>query len=73
MIFTNFNFESELRDFHRILERVLLQLELRLKERRPDFVTLFSRSYDLAVSRNSLSKSKNREICENHGTNFLEF
>ena len=37
----------------------------------PDVSTLFLRFSDLSVSRNMLSKSKNREICEVRAFDFL--
>ena len=42
---------------HRIMKRVLLKLQFMIKERRLNILTPFSRLYDLAVSRNLLSKS----------------
>ena len=42
---------------YRILERLLLLLQVMVKERQPD---------------NPLSKSKNREVCVNYDKNFLE-
>ena len=56
---------------HRILKRLLLTLHLMIQERRPNVLTLFSRFYDLAVSRNPPSKSINREIWKNHDTFFF--
>ena len=35
-------------------------------------VTHVKRFYKLVVARNPLAKFKNREICENHGTNYFE-
>ena len=57
----------------RIFERVYLKLSFMIKERRPEVLTLFSRSNDLSVSRGQLSKSKDYEIFENHGTFFFNF
>ena len=77
MIFKNFHDFLTLRADcarlrgRRILERVLLQLQFMVKERQPDILTLFSRFYDLSVSRDPLSKSKKREICKNLGTFFF--
>ena len=49
------------------MRRVLLQLFYDGKTAAP-FCPKF---YDLLVSRNPLSKTKNREICENHSSNLL--
>ena len=57
---------------HRILERVLVQLQIIIKKQRPDVLALFSRFDDFSVSCNSHSKSKNRKICKNHDTTFFE-
>ena len=46
----------------RILKRVLLQLQLMIKERRPNVLKLFSRLYDLSISRNPLTKFKSYDI-----------
>ena len=52
---------ARLRD-HRILKQVLLKLQFFISERQPVIFTLFSKSDDLAVSHNPLSKSKKCEI-----------
>ena len=56
---------------HRILKRVLSQLTFIIKKRRLDVLRLFARFYALSVLRHSLSKSKNREICDINCTLFL--
>ena len=65
-----FDFNGGLRETARSYN-LQLKLHIMIYERRPNVLTLFSRFYDLAVSRNPPSKSENRKIWKNHGTNFF--
>ena len=64
MIYTNFTILW-------LWEQIAREWEVKDK-RRPDVLTQFPRFYDHSVSRDPLSMSKNREVFENHGTNFIE-
>ena len=54
-----------------ILKRGLFQLQFLMDKRRPEGLTLLPRFSDLSVSCNLLSKSKNPEICQIPGVDFL--
>ena len=49
----------------------MLELHFMIENRRLDVFALFWKIYETSVSRKPFSKSKNREIFENHGTIFL--
>ena len=44
-----------------------------IEKPRCDIFTIFQRFYELSVSLNSLWKPKNREICQIHATDFLNW
>ena len=61
-----FDFETDL-DYFSTLRRVILQmfqLQIMIEKLRPDLLTLSTTFYDVSVSRNPVSKSKNSKICD---------
>ena len=61
-----FDFETDL-DYFSTLRRVILQmfqLQILIEKLRPDLLTLSTTLYDVSVSRNPVSKSKNSKICD---------
>ena len=50
----------------------MFQLSLMIKKQWPDLLTLLTSFYEFSVARDPLSKSKNRDTCENHCTYFFD-
>ena len=69
-----FDFETDV-DYFSTLKGVILQmflLQIMIEKLRPDLLTLSTTFYDVSVSRNPVSKSKNSKICDILVNSFFE-